>query len=43
MELLNLININCEIHTYLNSNSSDINNLQTKFAILNNTLDLQLL
>ena len=41
IEISNLININCEILTYLNDNC-DINNLETKFVILNNTLHLQL-
>ena len=41
IEILNVINKNCEIHKYLNDNCNIIN-LETKFVILNNTLHLQL-
>lgn len=41
IEILNVINKNCEIHKYLNDNCNIIN-LETKFVILDNTLHLQL-
>ena len=41
IEILNVIDKNCEIHKYLNDNFNIIN-LETKFVILNNTLHLQL-
>ena len=38
--ILNAIDVNYKIHKYLNS--TDINNLETKFFIGNNTLHIQL-
>ena len=39
--ILNSVDTNCKIHTYLNANKN-INNLETKYLIVNNTLHLHL-